>query len=58
MPTADVYITETNADAVAILQGLIQPGAIILVKGSRAAAMESIVDGLSRSRRSGADDPC
>jgi UDP-N-acetylmuramoyl-tripeptide--D-alanyl-D-alanine ligase len=58
MPAADVYITETNADAVAILQGLIQPGDIILVKGSRAAAMESIVDGLSRPRRSGADDPC
>jgi UDP-N-acetylmuramoyl-tripeptide--D-alanyl-D-alanine ligase len=58
MPAADVYAAETNADAVAILQGLIQPGDVILVKGSRAAAMESIVDGLSRPRRSGADNPC
>jgi UDP-N-acetylmuramoyl-tripeptide--D-alanyl-D-alanine ligase len=58
MPAADVYMAETNADAIAILQGLIQPGDVILVKGSRAAAMESIVDGLSRPRRSGANNPC
>jgi len=45
-----VHITETTADAIAVLQGLIQPGDIVLVKGSRAAAMESIVDALSRPR--------
>jgi UDP-N-acetylmuramoyl-tripeptide--D-alanyl-D-alanine ligase len=50
MPAADVHITETTADAIAVLQGLIQPGDIVLVKGSRAAAMESIVDALSRPR--------
>ena len=56
MPAADVHITETNTDAIAVLQGLIQPGDVILVKGSRAAAMESIVDALSRSRRSGVNN--
>jgi UDP-N-acetylmuramoyl-tripeptide--D-alanyl-D-alanine ligase len=57
MPAADVHMTETNGDAIAILQGLIQPGDVILVKGSRAAALESIVDALSRPRRSGVDAP-
>jgi UDP-N-acetylmuramoyl-tripeptide--D-alanyl-D-alanine ligase len=52
MPPADVHTAETNADAVAILQGLIQAGDVILVKGSRAAGMETIVDALSRPRRS------
>jgi UDP-N-acetylmuramyl pentapeptide synthase len=57
MPTADVHTTETNADAIAVLQGLIQPGDVILVKGSRAAGLESIVDALSRPRQPGADKP-
>jgi UDP-N-acetylmuramoyl-tripeptide--D-alanyl-D-alanine ligase len=57
MPAADVHTAETNADAIAVLQGLIQPRDVVLVKGSRAAAMESIVDALSRPRRSGADIP-
>jgi UDP-N-acetylmuramoyl-tripeptide--D-alanyl-D-alanine ligase len=58
MPAADVHITETNADAIAVLQGLIQPGDIVLVKGSRATGMESVVDALSRPRRPGVDHPC
>jgi UDP-N-acetylmuramoyl-tripeptide--D-alanyl-D-alanine ligase len=53
MPAADVHIVDTTTDAIAVLQGLIQPGDVILVKGSRAAALESIVDGLSRPRRPG-----
>jgi UDP-N-acetylmuramoyl-tripeptide--D-alanyl-D-alanine ligase len=56
MPQADVYQTETNQDALAVLQGLIRPKDIILVKGSRGQAMEAIVDGLSRPRRSQAGD--
>jgi UDP-N-acetylmuramoyl-tripeptide--D-alanyl-D-alanine ligase len=50
MSPADVYPAETNEDALAVLQGLIRQGDIILIKGSRGQAMESIVDGLSRSR--------
>jgi len=50
MQPADVHPVESNADAVAILQGLMRPGDVVLIKGSRSAAMESIVDALSRSR--------
>jgi UDP-N-acetylmuramoyl-tripeptide--D-alanyl-D-alanine ligase len=50
LPGADVYPVETNQDALAVLQGLLQPGDIVLVKGSRGLAMESIVDALSRPR--------
>ncbi len=48
MNTADVYPVETNTDAIGILQGLIRPGDVVLIKGSRAAGMEAIVDALSR----------
>jgi UDP-N-acetylmuramoyl-tripeptide--D-alanyl-D-alanine ligase len=60
LPPADVHAVETNADAIAVLQGLLQARDVILVKGSRAAAMESIVDALSRPRRSAleGDRPC
>jgi UDP-N-acetylmuramoyl-tripeptide--D-alanyl-D-alanine ligase len=57
MPAADVHIVNTNADAIAVLQGLIQAGDIILVKGSRAAALESVVDALSRPQGFGASNP-
>jgi len=50
MNMADVHPVETNTDAIGILQGLIQPGDIVLIKGSRSAAMESIVDALSRTQ--------
>ena len=48
MSTADVHPVENNADAIAVLQGLMRPGDVVLVKGSRAGEMESIVDALSR----------
>ena len=48
MATADVHPVESGTDAIAILQGLMRPGDVVLVKGSRAARMESIVDALSR----------
>ncbi|MGE5602529.1 MAG: UDP-N-acetylmuramoyl-tripeptide--D-alanyl-D-alanine ligase [Nitrososphaerales archaeon] len=48
MNTADVYPVDTNTDAIGILQGLIRPGDVVLIKGSRAAGMEVIVDALSR----------
>jgi UDP-N-acetylmuramoyl-tripeptide--D-alanyl-D-alanine ligase len=50
MEAADVYALETNEDALALLQGLIQPHDIVLIKGSRSLAMESIVDALARSQ--------
>jgi UDP-N-acetylmuramoyl-tripeptide--D-alanyl-D-alanine ligase len=48
MTTADVYPVESNTDAIGILQGLIRSGDVVLIKGSRAAGMEIIVDALSR----------
>jgi hypothetical protein len=42
----------TNLDAIAVLQGLIRPGDIILIKGSRSLGMEHIVDALSRPNSS------
>jgi UDP-N-acetylmuramoyl-tripeptide--D-alanyl-D-alanine ligase len=48
MKTTDVYPVETNNDAIGILQGLIRSGDVVLIKGSRAAGMEVIVDALSR----------
>lgn len=48
MNTTDVYPVETNTDAIGILQGLIRAGDVVLIKGSRAAGMETIVDALSR----------
>jgi UDP-N-acetylmuramyl pentapeptide synthase len=49
---ADV-LAMTNLDAIAVLQGLIRPGDIILIKGSRSLGMESIADALSRPNSSG-----
>ena len=48
MSAADVYPVEHNTDAIAVLQGLMRPGDVLLVKGSRAGGMEKIVDALSR----------
>jgi UDP-N-acetylmuramoyl-tripeptide--D-alanyl-D-alanine ligase len=48
MSPADVHVTEHRDDAIAVLQGIIRPGDVVLVKGSRALGMEAIVDVLSR----------
>jgi UDP-N-acetylmuramoyl-tripeptide--D-alanyl-D-alanine ligase len=50
MNTADVYPVEGNTDAIAVLQGLMRPGDVLLVKGSRAGGMEKIVDAISRQQ--------
>ena len=55
MRPADVHPVENNQDAIAVLQGLIREGDVILVKGSRAGGMEKIVDALARPRISGAE---
>jgi len=53
MRPADVHPTANNTDAIAVLQGLMRPGDVVLVKGSRAIGMESIVDAISRPNRGG-----
>jgi UDP-N-acetylmuramoyl-tripeptide--D-alanyl-D-alanine ligase len=46
MPAEAVYLAADNAAALAILQGLLQPGDFVLIKGSRGMAMEAIVNAL------------
>jgi UDP-N-acetylmuramoyl-tripeptide--D-alanyl-D-alanine ligase len=46
MPPEAVHFAADNAAAIAILQGLLQPGDFVLVKGSRGMAMEAIVNAL------------
>ncbi len=54
MSPDDIYVTGSNEEAISVLKTLIRPGDVILVKGSRAAGMEAIVDALSRPRAQGA----
>jgi UDP-N-acetylmuramoyl-tripeptide--D-alanyl-D-alanine ligase len=49
MKSTNVHPAANNSDAIAVLLGLIQPGDIVLVKGSRGLAMESIVDALAET---------
>jgi len=52
MKSTDVHPAANNNDAIAVLLGLIQRGDIVLVKGSRGLAMESIVDALAETAES------
>ncbi len=51
MKPSDIYVTAANEDAIAVLTGLLRPGDIVLIKGSRALAMETIVDALAQPGR-------
>lgn len=44
LPSGKIYPCENNAGAVEILQKLLQPGDVVLVKGSRGMKMEEIVN--------------
>lgn len=48
MPARDIYATTHNQDAIAVLTGLLRADDIVLIKGSRALAMEAIVDALAQ----------
>lgn len=50
MQPEDVHSVATNEEAVAVLRGLMQPDDVVLVKGSRSATMETIVDALAAAR--------
>lgn len=49
MPADCVHIVAENREAVALLEGMVTGSDVILVKGSRAMAMEEIVNALGRS---------
>jgi UDP-N-acetylmuramoyl-tripeptide--D-alanyl-D-alanine ligase len=48
MPAERVHIVETNAEAIVLLNEMVTPNDVILVKGSRALKMEEIVNGLEK----------
>jgi UDP-N-acetylmuramoyl-tripeptide--D-alanyl-D-alanine ligase len=48
MPHQHIAFAESNPEVVALLTELIRPGDYVLIKGSRGAAMESIVAALQR----------
>ena len=47
MPRDSVHILESNREAIRLLKGLLKPGDVVLVKGSRGMRMEEIVAALS-----------
>jgi UDP-N-acetylmuramoyl-tripeptide--D-alanyl-D-alanine ligase len=48
MPAEDVHIVNANAEAITLLERMVQGDDVILVKGSRGLKMEEIVSGLVR----------
>jgi len=52
MPRTHIYTTANKDDAIAILLGLLREGDIVLIKGSRALAMEDIVEALAQPAES------
>ena len=46
----NVFCVDTNEEAVAVLKDMVAAADVILVKGSRALAMETIVDSLGGNR--------
>jgi UDP-N-acetylmuramoyl-tripeptide--D-alanyl-D-alanine ligase len=48
LPRERVKVCDTNDDAIAYLDGMVQPGDMILIKGSRGLHMEDIVNALVR----------
>jgi UDP-N-acetylmuramoyl-tripeptide--D-alanyl-D-alanine ligase len=52
MPAADVHLVPDRDAAIALLGDLLRPGDAVLVKASRGAALESIVDALRAGRAS------
>ncbi len=50
MPAQAIIQTATNQEAIVHLRQIVQPGDIILVKGSRSMAMEEIVEALQEAK--------
>jgi UDP-N-acetylmuramoyl-tripeptide--D-alanyl-D-alanine ligase len=50
MAASAVHAAETNAEAAALVRGLVRPGDVILIKGSRGLKMEQIVTELAQPK--------
>jgi UDP-N-acetylmuramoyl-tripeptide--D-alanyl-D-alanine ligase len=48
LPAERIHVVENNADAIEVVEALLEPKDIILVKGSRALHLEDVVDALSQ----------
>lgn len=48
LPKSAVFTLDDNSQAIELLEGIVTPGDVILVKGSRAAHMEDVVMALAR----------
>ena len=55
MAATAIHQVETNAEAVAVVRRLVQPGDVILIKGSRGLRMEQIVTELTQPPQAGTD---
>ncbi|MFC2030416.1 UDP-N-acetylmuramoyl-tripeptide--D-alanyl-D-alanine ligase [Chloroflexota bacterium] len=49
MGPAQVHLVETNAQAIGLMKSLLEPGDVVLIKGSRGMGMEEIVAALTQS---------
>jgi len=50
MAATAIHLAETNAEATALVRSLVQPGDVVLIKGSRGLKMEQIVAELTQPR--------
>jgi len=46
LPSPSIYIGKNHQDLIDFLRGVLKPGDLVLVKGSRGMAMEKVIEGL------------
>jgi UDP-N-acetylmuramoyl-tripeptide--D-alanyl-D-alanine ligase len=57
MAATAIHQVATNAEASALVRGLVRPGDVILIKGSRSLKMEQLVNELTQPPQVGAAQP-
>jgi UDP-N-acetylmuramoyl-tripeptide--D-alanyl-D-alanine ligase len=46
LPSSSIYIGKNHQDLIDFLRGILKPGDLVLVKGSRGMTMEKVIEGL------------